>query len=64
VKYWESIADNLKKGGWSLGWVSGVHSKGRTIWIVDVHRDGKRVARCGRIAPQALCARGLAGFFT
>ena len=22
VKYWEIIADNLKKRGWSLGWVS------------------------------------------
>jgi hypothetical protein len=24
LKYWESIADNLKKCGWSLGWVSAV----------------------------------------
>jgi len=22
VKYWEIIADNLKKRGWSLGWVA------------------------------------------
>ncbi len=22
MKYWETIADNLKKGGWSLGYVS------------------------------------------
>jgi hypothetical protein len=43
VKYWEIIADNLKKRGWSLGWVSAVDSEGRTIWIVDAHRDdGKR----------------------
>jgi hypothetical protein len=21
VKYWEKIADNLKKAGWSLGWL-------------------------------------------
>jgi len=44
VKYWEIIADNLKKrGGWSLGWISAVDSQGRTIWIVDAHRDdGKR----------------------
>jgi hypothetical protein len=30
-----------------LGWVSAVDSEGRTIWIVDAHRDyGKRfVAR-------------------
>jgi hypothetical protein len=25
-----------------LGWVSAVDSQGRTIWIVDAHRDGKR----------------------
>jgi hypothetical protein len=42
VKYWEIIADNLKKAGWSYGYVSAVDSQGRTIWIVDAHRDGKR----------------------
>jgi hypothetical protein len=37
------IADNLKKRGWSLSYVSAVDSQGRTIWIVDAHRDnGKR----------------------
>jgi hypothetical protein len=25
-----------------LGWFSAVDSDGRTIWIVDAHRDGKR----------------------
>ena len=43
VKYWEIIADNLKKAGWSWGCVSAVDSSGRTIWIADAHRDdGKR----------------------
>src|ERR1043166_8162825 len=43
MKYWEIIADNLSKAGWSLGWVSAIDSRGRTIWIVDAHRDdGKR----------------------
>jgi hypothetical protein len=43
VKYWEIIADNLSKAGWSLGWVSAIDSEGRTIWIADAHRgDGKR----------------------
>jgi hypothetical protein len=43
VKYWEIIADNLHKAGWSLGWVSALDLEGRTIWIVDAHRDdGKR----------------------
>jgi hypothetical protein len=43
VKYWEIIADNLSKAGWSWGCVSAVDSNGGTIWIVDAHRgDGKR----------------------
>jgi hypothetical protein len=42
VKYWEIIADRLKKAGWSLGYVSALDSQGRTLWIVDAHRDGKR----------------------
>jgi hypothetical protein len=43
VKYWEIIADNLKKAGWSYGYVSAVDSQGRTMWIADAHRDdGKR----------------------
>jgi hypothetical protein len=43
VKYWEIITRNLKKRGWSLGYVSAVDCEGRTIWIADAHRgDGKR----------------------
>ena len=43
MKYWEIIADNLKKRGWSFGCISAVDSNGRTIWIVDAHPDdGKR----------------------
>ena len=43
MKPWEIIADNLSKAGWSLGWVSAVDARGRTIWILDAHRgDGKR----------------------
>jgi hypothetical protein len=43
VKYWEIIADNLSKAGWSWGCVSAVDCSGRTIWIADAHRgDGKR----------------------
>jgi hypothetical protein len=47
IKDWEIIADNLSKAGWSWGCVSAIASNGRTIWIVDAHRDdGKRyVAR-------------------
>jgi hypothetical protein len=42
VKYWEIIADNLSKAGWSWGCVSAISSCGQTIWIADAHRDGKR----------------------
>jgi len=42
MKYWEIIADNLRKAGWSLGWVSALDLEGRTIWIVDAHGYGKR----------------------
>jgi hypothetical protein len=42
MKYWEIIADNLKKSGWSLGWVSALDLEGRTVWIVDAHGYGKR----------------------
>jgi hypothetical protein len=47
LNYWEIIADNLSKAGWSWGCVSTVHFDGRTIWVADAHRsDGKRfVAR-------------------
>ena len=43
LKYWEIIADNLSKAGFSWGYVSAIDSRGRTIWIADAHRgDGKR----------------------
>ena len=43
VNYWEIIANNLKKRGWSWGCVFSLDSAGRTIWITDAHRDsGKR----------------------
>jgi len=42
MKYWEIIADNLSKAGWSRGCVSAIDSNGQTIWIVDAHRaDGR-----------------------
>ena len=42
MKYWEIIADNLSKAGWSWGYVSAIDREGRTIWIVDAHRDDGR----------------------
>jgi hypothetical protein len=42
-KFWEIIADNLSKAGWSWGGVAALDREGRTIWIADAHRDdGKR----------------------
>ncbi len=38
MKYWELIADNLSKAGWSWGCVPGVDSRGRTIFADDAHR--------------------------
>ena len=39
MRYWEIIADILKKAGWSWGRVSAIDSNGQTIWIADAHRD-------------------------
>ena len=42
MNYWEITADNLSKAGWSWGCVSAIDPNGRTMWIADAHRDGKR----------------------
>jgi hypothetical protein len=42
MNYWEIIADNLSKAGWSWGPVSAIDSDGRTIWIADAHRGDKK----------------------
>ncbi len=42
MKYWELIADNLSKAGWSWGCVATVDSNGRTIWVANAHRDDNR----------------------
>jgi len=41
MKDWE-VADNLSKAGWSWGCVSALDCEGRTIWIVDAHRDDEK----------------------
>jgi hypothetical protein len=42
-RYWEIIADNLSRGGWTWGCVASVTAKGRIIFVADAHRDnGKR----------------------
>jgi len=47
LTYCEIIADNLSKAGWGWGCVSAIDFTGRTMWIVDAHRDGgKRFVVC------------------
>jgi hypothetical protein len=36
------IVNKIIKAGFSVGWVSALDGNGRTVWIVDAHRDGKR----------------------
>ena len=43
MKYWEIIADNLSKAGWSWGCVATVDREGRTMFVADAQRgDGQR----------------------
>ena len=42
MKYWEIIANKIIKAGCSVGWVSALDDNGRTLWIIDAHRDGRR----------------------
>jgi hypothetical protein len=37
--------NNLSKARWSWGCVAAVDSEGRTIWIVDAHRDNGKTFR-------------------
>ena len=46
MNYWEIIADKLRKAGFTLGSVSDVDRKGRTIWIVDAQGYGRRFIVC------------------
>jgi hypothetical protein len=41
AKYWEIIADNLSKAGWSWGCVATVDANGRTTWIADAQRRAR-----------------------
>jgi hypothetical protein len=42
MRYWEMIADNLSKAGWSWGCVATVDRDGRTIFVADAHRDDEK----------------------
>jgi Asp-tRNA(Asn)/Glu-tRNA(Gln) amidotransferase A subunit family amidase len=45
VKYWEIIADKLKKRGWSLGWVSAVDGLPLALQLTADHDQDARVLR-------------------
>jgi hypothetical protein len=48
MKYWEIIADNLSKAGWSWGCVSAIECNGRTIWIaIHTATTGSACCACG-----------------
>jgi hypothetical protein len=36
------IVNKIIKAGFSVGWISALDDQGRTVWIVDAHREGKR----------------------
>lgn len=55
MKDWEIITDNLHKAGFSLGGSQPIDSQGRTPWIVDARRAGKRFA--SKEIPDAWSAR-------
>jgi hypothetical protein len=46
MKYWEIVADNLSKRGWSWGWVSALDSQARTIWIAAAIATTESVSLC------------------
>jgi hypothetical protein len=39
VKYWETIADNLSKAGWTWGCSSQIDSAGRELFTADAPRS-------------------------
>ena len=39
MKYWEIIADNLKKRGWNCGCISSTDHNGRQFWVVAAERE-------------------------
>ena len=42
MKYWQVIADDLIRDGWSLGWISFVTDRGEKMLSVDAHApDGQ-----------------------
>ncbi len=40
MKYWEIIADNLRKAGWNCSCISSTDREDRQFWIVAAEREG------------------------
>jgi hypothetical protein len=38
-RYWETVAENLSKAGWSWGCISSTDHKGRQFWVVAAERE-------------------------
>ena len=49
MKYWEIIAENLSKAGWSLGWVSAIDSEGKRSGSLTRIAATESVSLCGRM---------------
>ena len=65
MKQWALIAGNLKKAGWTYGYISAIDSNGRTIWIAPkcprpVPKVNKRQLRIAlkQKAQEVLAKRG------
>ena len=39
MKYWEIIADNLKKAGWNCGCISSTDNEGQQFWVAAAERE-------------------------
>jgi hypothetical protein len=48
AKYWEVIADNLSKAGWSSAGSQRLIAMGEQSWIADAHRDDGAFHRARR----------------
>lgn len=41
-RYWNTVAEILRKAGWSCGCIVSMDSEGRDIFVVVAQRGGKR----------------------
>ena len=60
MKYWEIIADNLKKAGWNCGCISSTDHEGRQFWVVAAERSdaGRFIVQADQELPAFLSKAG------